>query len=94
MPGGDPKRPSIAQMLAIAPAILKKQTYGNYPAAEAIMAAAVEGAVVDFETATRIESRYFAHIATSQTAKNMINSLLYTSPSPRHRTRSPMPSYA
>ncbi|MGB4872169.1 MAG: 3-hydroxyacyl-CoA dehydrogenase NAD-binding domain-containing protein [Candidatus Promineifilaceae bacterium] len=77
MPGGDPKRPSIAQMLAIAPAILKKQTYGNYPAAEAIMAAAVEGAVVDFETATRIESRYFAHIATSQTAKNMINAFWF-----------------
>ena len=77
MPGGDPKRPSVAQMLAIAPAILKKQTYGNYPAAEAIMAAAVEGAVVDFETATRIESRYFAHIATGQTAKNMINAFWF-----------------
>mgnify|MGYP001495143926 CR=1 FL=1 len=77
MPGGDPKRPSVAQMLAIAPAILKKQTYGNYPAAEAIMAAAVEGAVVDFETATRIESRYFANVATGQTAKNMINAFWF-----------------
>ncbi len=77
MPGGDPKRPSVAQMLAIAPAILKKQTYGNYPAAEAIMAAAVEGAVVDLETATRIESRYFAHVATGQTAKNMINAFWF-----------------
>ncbi len=77
MPGGDPKRPSVAQMLAIAPAVLKKQTYGNYPAAEAIMAAAVEGAVVDFETTTRIESRYFAQVATSQTAKNMINAFWF-----------------
>jgi 3-hydroxyacyl-CoA dehydrogenase/enoyl-CoA hydratase/3-hydroxybutyryl-CoA epimerase len=55
MPGGDPRRPQVAQMLAIAPAILRKQTYGNYPAAEAIMSAAVEGATVDFETAQRIE---------------------------------------
>jgi 3-hydroxyacyl-CoA dehydrogenase / enoyl-CoA hydratase / 3-hydroxybutyryl-CoA epimerase len=77
MPGGDPKRPSVAQMLAIAPAVLKKQTYGNYPAAEAIMAAAVEGAVVDLETASRIESRYFAHVATGQTAKNMINAFWF-----------------
>ncbi|MBK8986032.1 MAG: enoyl-CoA hydratase/isomerase family protein [Chloroflexi bacterium] len=77
MPGGDPRRPSITQMLAIAPAILKKQTYGNYPAAEAIMAAAVEGAVVDLDTAARIESRYFAHVATGQTAKNMINAFWF-----------------
>jgi 3-hydroxyacyl-CoA dehydrogenase/enoyl-CoA hydratase/3-hydroxybutyryl-CoA epimerase len=77
MPGGDPKRPQVAQMLAIAPAILRKQTYGNYPAAEAIMSAAVEGATVDFETAQRIESRYFAQVATSQTAKNMINAFWF-----------------
>jgi 3-hydroxyacyl-CoA dehydrogenase/enoyl-CoA hydratase/3-hydroxybutyryl-CoA epimerase len=77
MPGGDPKRPQVAQMLAIAPAMLRKQTHGNYPAAEAIMSAAVEGATVDFETAQRIESRYFAQAATSQTAKNMINAFWF-----------------
>ncbi|MBE2220574.1 MAG: enoyl-CoA hydratase/isomerase family protein [Anaerolineae bacterium] len=77
MPGGDPRQPQVAQMLAIAPAILRKQTYGNYPAAEAIMSAAVEGAVVDFETAQRIESRYFAQAATSQTTKNMINAFWF-----------------
>lgn len=77
MPGGDPRQPQVAQMLAIAPAILRKQTYGNYPAPEAIMTTAVEGAVVDFETAQRIESRYFAHIAASQTAQNMINAFWF-----------------
>lgn len=77
IPGGDPKRPQVAQLLAIAPAILRKQTYGNYPAAEAIMNAAVEGASVDFETAQRLESRYFAQVAASQTAKNMINAFWF-----------------
>jgi len=77
IPGGDPKRPQVAQMLAIAPAILRKKTYGNYPAAEAIMSAAVEGATVNFDTAQRIESRYFAQTATSQTAKNMINAFWF-----------------
>lgn len=77
MPGGDPKRPQMVQMLAIAPAILRKNTYGNYPAPEAIMSAAVEGAMVDFETACRIESRYFAQVATSQVAKNMINTFWF-----------------
>lgn len=77
MPGGDPSNPRVTQMLAIAPAMLKKRTYGNYPAPQAIMNAAVEGAVVDFDTASRIESRYFAQIATGQVAKNMIKAFWF-----------------
>ena len=73
MPGGNAKHPKIVQMLAIAPAMLRKKTYGNYPAPEAIMDTAVKGSMVDFETASRIESRAFAAVATSNVAKNMIN---------------------
>jgi 3-hydroxyacyl-CoA dehydrogenase/enoyl-CoA hydratase/3-hydroxybutyryl-CoA epimerase len=53
--------------------MLAKKTHNNYPAPLAIMAAAVEGAMVDIDTASRIESRYFAHLATGNVAKNMIN---------------------
>lgn len=77
MPGGDSTNPRVAQMLAIAPAMLKKRTYGNYPAPQAIMNAAVEGAMVDFDTASRIESRYFAQVTTGQVAKNMINAFWF-----------------
>ena len=77
IPGGGPTNPRLAQMLAIAPAILKKRTYGNYPAPQAIMNTAVEGAMVDFDTAIRIESRYFAQIATGQVAKNMIKAFWF-----------------
>lgn len=73
IPGGSPLTPKVAQMLPVAPAVLAKKTHNNYPAPLAIMAAAVEGAMVDIETATRIESRYFAHLATGKVAKNMIN---------------------
>jgi 3-hydroxyacyl-CoA dehydrogenase/enoyl-CoA hydratase/3-hydroxybutyryl-CoA epimerase len=73
IPGGSPLTPKVASMLPVAPAMLAKKTHNNYPAPLAIMAAAVEGAVVDIETATRIESRYFAHLATGKVAKNMIN---------------------
>jgi 3-hydroxyacyl-CoA dehydrogenase/enoyl-CoA hydratase/3-hydroxybutyryl-CoA epimerase len=73
IPGGSPLTPKVASMLPVAPAMLAKKTHNNYPAPLAIMATAVEGAVVDIETATRIESRYFAHLATGQVAKNMIN---------------------
>lgn len=72
IPGGDPKTPAVAQMLAIAPAMLRDKTKGCYPAPEAIMAAAVEGAQVDVDTALTIESRYFTYLATSQISKNMI----------------------
>ena len=72
MPGGGPDNPKIAQMLAIAPAITSAKTRGLLPAPEAIMACAVEGARVDFDTATRIESRYLIKLAVGQVAKNLI----------------------
>ena len=53
--------------------MVRKETRGNYPAPPAIMAALVEGAQVDFDTACRIESRYFAKLASGQVSKNMIN---------------------
>ena len=72
IPGGTPSSPQVAQVLAIAPAMLRDKTKGCYPAPEAIMAAAVEGAQVDVDTALTIESRYFTYLATGQVAKNMI----------------------
>lgn len=77
LPGGAPTQPHVAQMLAIAPAILRKKTYGNYPAPEAILSAAVEGAHTDFDTASRIESRYFAGLAAGQVARNMIGTFWF-----------------
>ena len=77
MPGGTAHHPKIAQMLAIAPAMLRKKTKGNYPAPEAILTVAVEGSIVDFETASRIESRYFVELVTGKVAKNMINAFWF-----------------
>lgn len=73
IPGGDPNHPRVAQMLAVAPAMITKESKGVYPAPIAILSAAVEGAKVDFATACRIESRYFAQLAAGQISKNMIN---------------------
>ncbi|RKG30538.1 3-hydroxyacyl-CoA dehydrogenase NAD-binding domain-containing protein [Acinetobacter tianfuensis] len=72
IPGGTPSTPAVAQMLAIAPAMLRDKTKGCYPAPEAIMSAAVEGAQVDVDMALTIESRYFTYLATGQISKNMI----------------------
>ena len=77
MPGGNPNSPAVAQMLAVAPAMLTQKTRGLYPAPEAILSAMVEGAYVDFDTAMRIESRYLAKIAVGQVAKNMITAFFF-----------------
>lgn len=73
MPGGTPASPGLAGILPSFPALLKKQLKGApMPAPRAILDAAVEGAQVDFDTASRIESRYFTQLVTGQVAKNMI----------------------
>ncbi|MDT5314527.1 MAG: 3-hydroxyacyl-CoA dehydrogenase / enoyl-CoA hydratase / 3-hydroxybutyryl-CoA epimerase [Mycobacterium sp.] len=73
MPGGTPSSPGLAGILPSFPALLKKQLKGApMPAPRAILDAAVEGAQVDFDTASRIESRYFTQLVTGQVAKNMI----------------------
>ncbi|MEY8203758.1 MAG: 3-hydroxyacyl-CoA dehydrogenase NAD-binding domain-containing protein [Bermanella sp.] len=77
MPGGTPLSPKVAQMLAMLPSILRKKTKGCYPAPEKIIAAAAEGALTDFDTACRIETRYFVELTTGQVAKNMIGTLWF-----------------
>ena len=73
MPGGTPSSPGLAGILPSFPALLRKQLKGApMPAPRAILDAAVEGAQVDFDTASRIESRYFTQLVTGQVAKNMI----------------------
>ncbi|MCI0384514.1 3-hydroxyacyl-CoA dehydrogenase NAD-binding domain-containing protein [Streptomyces sp. CNQ085] len=78
IPGGTPAHPKFAANLPAFPANLAKQLGGApYPAQRNILAAAVEGAQVDFETAQAIESRYFTELATGQTAKNMIQAFFF-----------------
>ena len=77
MPGGTPASPKIAMGLTVAPAMLAAKSRGLYPAAQAILEAMVEGALVDYDTATRIESRKLAKIMTGQTARNMIQAFFY-----------------
>ncbi|MEV0275611.1 3-hydroxyacyl-CoA dehydrogenase NAD-binding domain-containing protein [Streptomyces sp. NPDC050610] len=78
IPGGTPANPRFAANLPAFPANLRKQTGGApYPAPRNILAAAVEGSQVDFETAQTIEGRYFVDLVTGQTAKNMIQAFFF-----------------
>ncbi|MFJ9589384.1 3-hydroxyacyl-CoA dehydrogenase NAD-binding domain-containing protein [Streptomyces acidicola] len=78
IPGGTPAHPKFAANLPAFPANLRKQLNGApYPAPRNILATAVEGSQVDFETAQTIEARYFTELVTGQTAKNMIQAFFF-----------------
>ncbi|MGC5360493.1 3-hydroxyacyl-CoA dehydrogenase NAD-binding domain-containing protein [Streptomyces sp. DT24] len=78
IPGGTPADPRFAANLPAFPANLRKQIAGApFPAPRNILAAAVEGAQVDFETAQTIEARYFTELVTGQISKNMIQAFFF-----------------
>ncbi|AIY01359.1 3-hydroxyacyl-CoA dehydrogenase [Arthrobacter sp. PAMC 25486] len=78
IPGGTPSTPALAANLPAFPANLRKQLKGaNYPAPRAILAAAVESAQVDFDTALEIESRYFVELVTGPVSTNMIKAFFF-----------------
>ncbi len=77
LPGGTPASPKIAAALAVAPAMLAQKTRGLYPAPQAILEAMVEGALVDYDTAVRIEARKLARVMVGQNAKNMIQAFFF-----------------
>lgn len=77
LPGATELAPASLTFLRTTPVQLMKKTRGCYPAPQAIFSAAVEGAVVDFDTASTIESRHFVGLATGPVAKNLITTFFF-----------------
>ena len=78
IPGGAPSSPKIAALLPALPSTLRRQTKGApMPAPRAAMAAAVEGALVDIDTALTVETRYFVSLTHTAVAKNMIKAFFF-----------------
>ncbi|MGV9296738.1 MULTISPECIES: 3-hydroxyacyl-CoA dehydrogenase NAD-binding domain-containing protein [Amycolatopsis] len=78
IPGGTPSNPSFAANLPAFPANLRKQLKGApMPAPRAILAAAIEGSQVDFDTAIQVETRYFVSLAIGQVSKNMTKAFFF-----------------
>ncbi len=75
LPGGPVYSAAGANLWPPAIAILRRETYGNYPAASAILKCVYEGLLVPFDTAIRIEQRYFTEILQTTEAAMMIRSL-------------------
>ncbi len=75
MPGGAPYHPAGFMTFVGASAMINGKTKGVYPAARALLSAAYEGALVPFDTALRIEARYFTQVLNDPTSAAMIRSL-------------------
>ncbi len=81
IPGGSPadKDPDqgLVGLFYFGPVNVMNSTKGNFPAPKAIFACVHDVARVDFDTAEKIEARYFLHLMTSQVAKNMIRTFFF-----------------
>ena len=75
LPGGGPYHPAGAQLFIMGNAMLRKQTFGVYPAQLNIMKAVYEGLQVPMEAALRIESRYFVKTMLTPQARAMVRTL-------------------
>ncbi|MCP5432355.1 MAG: enoyl-CoA hydratase/isomerase family protein [Alphaproteobacteria bacterium] len=75
VPGGGPYDKDSSQAYIIGSALLRKQSYGNYPAQINILKAVYEGVQVPIEAGLRIESRYMTELMLSPQSRNMIRSL-------------------
>lgn len=78
IPGGTPSAPTLAASLPAYPATIRKQLKGApMPAPIAVLAAAVEGAAVDLDTAFAIETRYCAQLICGQISTNLIKAMFF-----------------
>ena len=75
LPGGAPYTPQGFQLFLGGVAMTHGKTQGVYPAADALLSAVYEGTLVDFDTALRIEARWFTNVMLDPTATAMIRSL-------------------
>jgi len=81
IPGGAPNDKEMDQglqgLMFFGPVNVMTSTKGVFPAPKAIFACISDVARVDFETAEKIESRYFQQLMLSQVSKNMIRTFFF-----------------
>ena len=75
LPGGAPYTPSGFMTFVGASAMVNGKTMGAYPATKALMSAVYEGSLVPFDTALRIEARWFTNVVMNPSSSAMIRSL-------------------
>lgn len=75
MPGGTPYHPNGFMTFAGASVMVNSKTQGAFPAAKALLSAVYEGALVPFDTALKVEARWFTSILMNPSSEAMMRSL-------------------
>ena len=75
MPGGAPYHPNGFMTFVGASAMISSKTKNVYPAAKYLLSAIYEGALTNFDTALKIEARWFTKILSEKSTSNMIRTL-------------------
>ena len=74
-PGGAPYHPSGFMSFVGASALVNGKTKGLYASAKALLSSIYEGALVNFDSALRIEARWFTKVLMTDTCTNMARTL-------------------
>ncbi len=77
IPGGTAADPNLGHRIRLLTARLSANTNDLYPAKRAIIDLLAEGSKLDFATAYRLDSRYYARVATNPVTKNMISTFWF-----------------
>ncbi|KAA1189229.1 3-hydroxyacyl-CoA dehydrogenase [Pseudohalioglobus sediminis] len=72
IPGGGPEDAATQGLTYFGPVNVMNQTRGNMTAPQVIIAAVIDTARVDYDTAHRVEARYFQRLLLDQVSRNMM----------------------
>jgi 3-hydroxyacyl-CoA dehydrogenase / enoyl-CoA hydratase / 3-hydroxybutyryl-CoA epimerase len=76
LPGGSPaESPKVRQVLSVTIGLTRAKTFGNIPAQEAIPAVVWEGTQLPFDTALRLEAKYFHRVFNHPTSRALIRTM-------------------
>ncbi len=77
LPGGQIWSPAGLQTFIGANALVSAKTLSVYPAPKAILSCIYEGLMLPFDSALKVETRYFVSLLLDPTAKSMIRTLFF-----------------
>lgn len=77
VPGGGPEAQAVFDLITAANATVQKETFGNFPAPQAILSCVYEGLRLGLDAALEVERRYFVQLVRHPVSSNLIRTLFF-----------------
>ncbi len=77
IPHGTARHPEMSQKIQALSAMMIRDGKANFPVYRTILSVLTEGSMVDFDTACRIESRYYTNLLMGKVSRNMIKAFWF-----------------